>query len=130
MGFRQDGGAIVDGVAHAGEDAAEHIAGDSQIQGTTQEADLGAAQVDAGGRLEQLDNSLVTVDFQNLTAADLAVGQLDLTQFVVGDTGDPADHHQRAGDFFDGTIFFNHQSSSPFSAIAVICASMSAASLV
>ena len=129
MGFRQDGGAIVDGVAHAGKDTTEHIAGDCQLQGTPQEADFGAAQVDAGRRLKELHDSLIAVDFQNLPPAELAVGQFDLTQFVIGDAGDPANHHQRAGDFFDGTIFFDHQSSSPFSAIAVICASMSAASL-
>ena len=128
MGLSQDGRAVIDGFTHAGEDAAQHIAGHGQIQRTAQEANLRLAQVDTGGGLEELDNCLVAVDLQHLAAADLAVGQLNLAQFVVSDAGDAPDDHQRAGDFLDCTIFFNHQSASPSPTIVAIWPSMSTAS--
>ena len=116
----QDLGAAVDGLAHAVEHAAQHIAADGQLKGMAEEADLGLGQVDAGGGGEQLDNGLVAVDLQHLGAADGAVGQLHLGQLVIGDALDMIDHHQRGGDLLDRAVFFNHQSTSPLSAISSI----------
>ena len=108
-----DSGAAVDGLAHAVEDAAQHILGNGQLLGVAQEADLGLGQVDALGGLEQLNNSLVAFHLKHLAAADLAVGELDLAQLVVGDAFHMLDHHQRAGDLSYCLILFNHASSPP-----------------
>ncbi len=124
--FRQDGRAAVDGLAHAVEHAAQHIAGHAQLQGMAQKADAGLLQVDAGGAFKQLDHGLVAVDLQHLAAPDGAVGQLDLCKLVVRDAADLFHDHQRAGNFVDGFVFF-HRTSPAFSAMAVICAVISPA---
>ena len=121
----QNGGAAVDGLTHAVEHPAQHVAGHGQLQGVAQKSDLGLGQVDAGGGLEQLDHGGVAVDLQHLAAADGAVGQLDLGQLVIGDALHPVHHHQGAGDLSDGLVFTNHSASSPFSAMAVISCSIS-----
>ena len=123
----QDGGAAVDGLAHAVEDAAEHVLGHGQLLRVAQEADLGLGQVDALRGLEQLHDRLVALDLQHLAAAGLAVGQLDLAQLVVGDALDVLHDHQRAGDLSYGFILFDHASSPPAMTSSIsrfICASM------
>ena len=124
----QNGGAAVNGPAHAVEHPAQHVHGHAQLQGMSQEADPGLGQIDAGGALKQLDHGGVAVDLQHLAAADRAVGELDLTQLVVGDALYPLHHHQRAGNLLDGLVFPNHSASSPFSATAAISRSISSAS--
>ena len=92
-----------------------------------QEAGLGLGQVDALGRLKQLNNRPVALYFKNLAATDFAAGQLDLAQLVIGDAFHMLNHHQRAGDLFYGLILFNHASSPPaitFAISSFICASM------
>ena len=74
----QDVGTTVDGLPHAVEHAAQHIAGHAQLQGMAQETNLGVRQVDTGGGLEELNNSGVAVDLQHLAAANGAVMQFDL----------------------------------------------------
>ena len=49
---------------------------------------------------------------QYLAAADLAVGQLNLAQLVVGDIFYAVHHHQRAGNFLYRAVFLRHQNSS------------------
>ncbi|MPN29482.1 hypothetical protein SDC9_176935 [bioreactor metagenome] len=90
---RQNLGTAVDGMAHAVENTAEHIARNSQLQGMPQEANLGFSQIDAGGGLKELNNSVVAVYFKHLAAADAAVGKLDLAQLVVGDTFHLVNNH-------------------------------------
>ena len=113
------------GWAHAVEHPAQHVARNGQLEGVAQKTDFGVPQVDTGGRLEKLNYSRVPVDLQNFTAADRTVGELHFGQFIVGDALHPLDHHQGAGDFFNRLIFANHASSAPFSAMAVICSSIS-----
>ncbi len=79
-----------------------------------QEADLGILEVDARGGVEELDHGGVAVDLQHLAVADLAIGQLDLRQLVVGDAADLLHHHQGAGDLMNRLILFSHASSPPF----------------
>ncbi len=50
-----------------------------------QETHLALCQIDAGGVLKQLYQHVVAVDLQNTAVADVAVGELDLTQLVVSD---------------------------------------------
>ena len=122
----QDVGAAVDGLAHAVEDTAKHIAGNAQLQGVAQEADLGVGQVDAGGGLKELDHGGVAVDLQHLAPADGTVVQLHLHQLVIGDAFHLTDHHQRADDLLYGTVFTDHASSPPLAAISAISVSISA----
>ena len=121
----QDVRAAVDGLAHAVEDPAQHVAGHGQLQGVAQEADLGVLQIDAGRGLEELDHGVVAVDLQHLAAAQGAVGELDLAQLIVGDALDLLDHHQRAVDLLYGAVFTDHQNSPPFAAAASIWSAMS-----
>ena len=127
MILRQNRGTAVDGVAHAVEDTAQHVAGDGELLRMAEEADLRRGQVDALGGLKELDHRAVALDLEDLAAADFTVGELDLAQFVVGDALDVLDDHQRARDFFYCLIFFNHASSPPAvtsSISAFICFSM------
>src|SRR5699024_4365258 len=62
----QDLRSAVDGMAHAVEDAAQHIVGHRQLQRVAQKADLGVGQIDTGGGLEELHHGVVAVDFQHL----------------------------------------------------------------
>ena len=121
MGVGQDGGAAVDGLAHAVEDAAQHILGDGQLLRVAEEADLGFGQVDALRRLKQLHDSLVALDLKDLAAADFAVGELDLAQLVVSDAFNAVHDHQRACDLSYGFILFNHSSSPPATTSAISC---------
>ena len=123
--FRQDLRAAVNGLAHAVEHPAQHIAGHAQLQGVSQKTNLGVRQIDPGGRLEELDYGGVAVDLQHLAPADGAVVQLDLHQFVIGDVFHHANHHQRAADLLNGFIFTDHSSSPPLAAMAAICCSIS-----
>ena len=123
--LRDDVRAAVDGLAHAVEHAAQHVGRHTQLQGMSQEANLGVGQVDAGGGFKELDHGGVAVDLQHLAPADAAVGQLHLHQLVVGDIFHHTNHHQGAGDLLNGAIFTNHWSSPPCSAMAWISASIS-----
>ena len=114
----------VDGLAHAVEHAAQHIAGDAQLQGMSQKTHLGIRHVDAGGRFKQLHNSGIAVDLQHLAPADGAVAQLHLHQFVIGNAFHHADHHQRADDLFYGFVFTNHACSPPLAMTALISSSI------
>ena len=98
-------GAAVDGLAHAGENPAQHILGDAQLQAAPEEADLAVLQVDAGGAFKQLDQHGGAVDLQHLAAPQFAVGELDLPQLVVGDAFHVLYQHQGAGDLLYGAIF-------------------------
>ena len=118
---RQDLRAAVDGQAHAVEDAAEHVLADGELLRVSEEADLGLGQVDALRALEQLHDGLVALDLQHLAAADLAVGEFELAQLVVGDALDAVHDHQRAGDLFDGFIFLDHASSPPAITASISC---------
>ena len=121
----QDGGAAVDGLAHAVKDPAQHVAGYAELQRMAQEADLGLGQIDAGGGLEKLDHGGIAVDLQHLAAADGAVGQLDLAQLVVGDALDLLDQHQGSVDLLNGAVFTNHSSAPPLATAASICSAIS-----
>ena len=111
-------------MAHAVEDSAQHVAGNGQLQGVAQEADLTLGKVNTGGGLEELNDSLVALDFKDLAAADFAGGELDFGKLVVSDAFNSGSYHQRAGYFFYGTIFFNHAASPP-PITSSICAAMS-----
>ena len=111
MGVGQDGGAAVDGLAHAVEDTAQHVLADRQLLGVAQEADLGFGEVDALSGFKELYDRLVALDLKHLAAAQLPAGKLDLAQLVVGDALDVLDHHQGACDLTYGFIFLDHSSS-------------------
>ena len=122
----QNGGAAVNGNAHAGEHSAHHVLTDSQLQRVPQKAHLGLGKVDACGGLVELHHGGVAVDLQHLAPADAAVGELNLRLLVIGHAADTAHHHQRAVDGFNCLIFPNHHSSSPLAAISAISCSISA----
>ena len=92
-----------------------------------QKAHLGVGQVDAGRGLEELDDGIFAVDLQHLAVADVAIGQLDLSQLVVGDALHLAHHHQGAVDLLNGLVFTNHASSPPFTTAWSICSVISRA---
>ena len=121
----QDGGAAVDGLAHAVEHPAQHIPGHPQLEGVPQESDFRFRQVDAGGVLKELDHGGVSVDLQHLAPADGAIAEFDLPQLVIGDPPDPVHHHQRAGDLLNRLIFPDHSALSPFWAAASSSSSIS-----
>ena len=89
-----------------------------------EEANLGFGKVDALGGFEQLNHCLPAFDFKHFAAPDLAVGEFQLAELVVGDVFNPVDNHQRACDFFYCFIFFDHLSFPP-AATALISASIS-----
>ena len=124
----EDRRAAVDGLAHAVEDAAEHILAHAQLQRVAEEADLRLRKVDALRALKELHDRVVVLDLEDLAAADFTVRELDLGQLVVGHAFDVLDDHQRAGDLLDCFVLFNHCSSPP-AIISLICAVMSAAIL-
>ena len=124
----EDRRAAVDGLAHAVEDAAEHILAHAQLQRVAEEADLRLRKVDALRALKELHDRVVILDLEDLAAADFTVRELDLGQLVVGHAFDVLDDHQRAGDLLDCFVLFNHCSSPP-AIISLICAVMSAAIL-
>ena len=124
--LRQDLRPAVDGPAHAVEHPSQHIGGHAQLQRMAQEADLGVRQIDAGGGLEQLHHRGVAVDLQHLAPADGAVVELHLHQLVIGDAVHHADDHQRTSDLLYRSVFPDHASSPPSSAMAVISCSISA----
>ena len=113
VGLGENRGAAVDGLAHAVEDAAEHILAHAELQRMAEETDLGLREVDALRALEELDDGGVILDLEHLAAANLAVWQLDFGQLVIRDAFDLIDQHQRAGDLPYGLILFNHSSSPP-----------------
>ena len=82
---------------------------------------------DALRAFEQLHDGPVALDLQHLAAANTAVGQLDLRQFVVGNVLYLAHHHQRAVDLLDRAIFTNHSSAPPLATTASISSSISRA---
>ena len=111
---RDDLRTAVDGVSHTIEDTSQHIRGYGQLNAVAQETHLALCQIDAGGVLKQLYEHVVAVDLQNTAVADVAVGELDLTQLVVSDAFYSFHQHQRAGNFGYGLIFFQHYSSASF----------------
>ena len=120
-----DGRAAVDGLTHTVKDAAEHIARHRELERMAQKADARIGEVDAGGGFKKLHDRTVAVYLKHLAAARAAVGEDDLRQLVIGDALHMVNDHQRAGDLTDRLIFTDHSSCSPFSAIAVICSSIS-----
>ena len=124
----EDRRTAVDGLAHAVEDAAEHILAHAQLQRVAEKAHLRLREVDALRALEELHDRMIVLDFEDFAAADFTVRELDLGQLVVGHAFDILDDHQRAGDLLDGLVFSNHCSSPP-AIISLICAVISAAIL-
>ena len=95
----------VNGLAHAIENAPEHILGNGKLKGVTQKANLALLEVDAGGGFKKLNNSGIAVYLKHLAAACLAVGKLYFRQLVVGYALDLLDHHKRAGNLTNSFIF-------------------------
>ena len=124
--LRQDVGAAVNGPTHAVEYPPQHVGGHTQLQGVSQEADLGIRQVDAGCGFKELDHSGISVDLQHLAAADGAVLQLHLYQLVIGDVLHHADHHQRADNLLHGSVFSDHTCSPPWAVTVSISWAISA----
>ena len=120
-----DGRAAVDGLTHAVENAAQHVARHGELERMAQKADARIGEVDARRRFKQLHDRAVAVDLEHLAAARAAVGEDDLCQLVIRDALHMVHDHQRAGNFADRLIFTDHSSFSPFSAIAAICSSIS-----
>ena len=125
VSVRQYGRAAVDGLAHAVENAAEHVLAHAELQRMPEEADLRFRKVDALRGLEELYDSLVALDLEDLAAADFAVGQLKLAELVIGNALDLPDYHKRTGDLLNCLVFPDH-SSSPPSAMARISSFISA----
>jgi hypothetical protein len=67
-------GAAVDGLAHAVEDAAQHILGNASSSGWPRKRTLDCARLMPCGGFEQLDDSLVALDLEDLAAADFRRG--------------------------------------------------------
>ena len=101
-------------MSHTIEDTAQHIRGYGQFNAVAQETNLALCQVDTGGVLKQLYQHVVAVDLQNTAVTDIAVGQFNLSQFVISDAFYSSHQHQRAGNFGYGLIFFQHYSSASF----------------
>ena len=108
IGVGENVRATVDGIAHAVEYTAQHILGNAQLQGMTQEANLALGQVDTGGGVKQLNQRVRPVNLQYLAQAAFSAWQLDLTQLVIGDALYIFHQHQRSGNLGDGAIFLNH----------------------
>ena len=71
----EDLGALVDGLAGAVEDTAEHVLGHGDLERVARELDAGLAGVDAGGALEHLDDGAAAGDLEHLPGALGAIGQ-------------------------------------------------------
>ena len=84
------------GSTHAVEYAAEHILGNRKLQRMAEKSDLSLRKVNALSRaFKQLNDRSVALDLEDLAAANLAVGKLDLAQLVICDALDLLDDHQR-----------------------------------
>jgi hypothetical protein len=83
----------VDGFAHTVEDATEHILGYGKLYTVAGEANFTICQVDACGRLEELNEYVSAVDFQNTATANFTVGQFNFTEFVILNAFDLLDKH-------------------------------------
>ena len=103
-----DGGAIVNGVAHSGENAAQHVLGDGQVKASSQETDFGRAQVQARSSVKELNEDVISIDLQNLAATDFTVFQLNLAELIICNVLYLFDQHQRTGDLLNGSVFSGH----------------------
>ena len=74
----QDLRAAVDGLAHAVEHPAQHVAGHAQLEGWPRKRTLDSARLMPAEGLKELNHGVVAVDLQHLAAARGAVGQLNL----------------------------------------------------
>ncbi|MPN37102.1 hypothetical protein SDC9_184618 [bioreactor metagenome] len=108
MLFRNQRGALVDGFAHAVEDASQHVRSDVELDGFAQKTRLRGADLQALRTFEKLQQRLVLIDFQHAASADASVGLLNFYQFVVFNARNLLNQHQRAYDFLNGAIFFTH----------------------
>ena len=127
--LRQNGRSVINGLAHAVEHTAQHIAGNRQLQRMAQKPDFGVGQIDTGRGFKQLYNGGIAVDLQHLAAPGGAIGQLDFRQLIVGDALHMVHYHQRSRNFADRFVFTDHCASSPFWARASNSSSISASSL-
>ncbi|KAI0564002.1 hypothetical protein FGB62_31g125 [Gracilaria domingensis] len=104
VGLRDDGRAVVDGLARSVEDAAEHVPGHGRLHDFAGELDVGVAVVDAGGALEDLDDGPFAVDLQHLAAALGAVAQGEGDDLGVARELDVVQHDERAVDGGHGAV--------------------------
>ena len=88
VSLRKKLGTAVDGLTHAVEYAAEHILGNRKLQRMTEKSDLSLRKVNALSRVKQLNDRSVALDLEDLAAANLTVGKLDLAQLVICDALD------------------------------------------
>jgi hypothetical protein len=73
--LRQDGGALVDGLARSVEDAAKHVIGNRRGEDVAGELDGGAERVNARRALEHLHDGLRALHLQHLARTGRAVGE-------------------------------------------------------
>ncbi len=106
--LRQDLRTAVDRVSYAVKDTAEHVAGNAQLHTSAQETYFTVGEVDSGVGLVQLNQRISSIDLQNLAAAFLAVGKLDLSQLIIGNILHTFYQHQRTCHFLYGSILFRH----------------------
>ena len=107
-----NGSTAVDGLAHAAENATEHILGNGKLYAVTGKTHTAVCKVKTCGGIEQLYKHVAAVDLKHAAASDLAVRQLDLAQLVKLDAVHLLDKHQRSCDLFYGSVFANHTISS------------------
>ena len=106
--FREDLRASVRGASQTVKYAAQHVPGHAQLQAPSKETHLAVAQVNTCGIFIELYDNFIAVHLQHFAAAFLAVCQFNLAEFVVGDALHAFHHHQRAGNFLYGSVFFWH----------------------
>ena len=91
MSLRKKLGAAVDRLTHTVEYAAEHILGNRKLQRMAEKSYLSLRKVYALSRVKKLNDGSVALDLEDLAAANLAVGKLDLAQLVICDALDLLD---------------------------------------
>ena len=102
-------------LAHAVENAAEHVHRDAQFNAAPQKTRRGVGDAQAVGGFKQLHHRLVAIHFQHFAGTNFAVRLMDFHQLIVCHAADAFHQHQRANDLFNRMVLFEHQPSPPSS---------------
>lgn len=82
--FSKDFRTLIDRISTSVEYSAQHVFGDRELHATSGKLDMGSFDVDAGSTLEDLDDSFLALDFENLTTTLGSIWESELHNFVVG----------------------------------------------
>jgi hypothetical protein len=81
--FSENWGSMVDGDTRTIELATKHLGGDGHAEHVAGELNVGVHVVDVGSAFENLDDSTLASDFENLALAHLAVSESHVDDFCV-----------------------------------------------